>query len=139
MHDDELWAFVRKRRKLRLFSLEFETIDAVRLPGLTERRHPVLIGGLAVLFACFEALQLDIMKVSPYALREGVLHDLLGRLDHEDPRDTIVAAFILGLTETAVASLIDPGLTLAAAYLLFILVLLFRPQGLFGDKIIERV
>lgn len=47
-------------------------------------------------------------------------------------RGTIVAALILGLTETAVASLIDPGLTLAAAYLLFILVLLFRPQGLFG-------
>jgi len=28
--------------------------------------------------------------------------------------------------------LIDPGLTLAAAYALFILILLFRPQGLFG-------
>ncbi len=49
-------------------------------------------------------------------------------------RGTIVAALILGLTETAVASLIDPGLTLAAAYLLFILILLFRPQGLFGRR-----
>ena len=47
-------------------------------------------------------------------------------------RGTIVAALILGLTETAVASLIDPGLTLAAAYLLFMLILLLRPQGLFG-------
>jgi exopolyphosphatase/guanosine-5'-triphosphate,3'-diphosphate pyrophosphatase len=74
--------------------LEFDTIDAVRLPGLTERRHPVLIGGLAVLFATFEALQIDTMKVSPYALREGVLRDLLGRLDHQDPRDTTVTAFM---------------------------------------------
>jgi branched-chain amino acid transport system permease protein len=49
-------------------------------------------------------------------------------------RGAIVAAFILGLAETAVASLIDPGLTLAAAYLLFILVLLFRPEGLFGRR-----
>jgi len=49
-----------------------------------------------------------------------------------DIRGTIVAAVILGITETAVARLIDPGLTLAAAYLLFLLVLLFRPQGLFG-------
>jgi branched-chain amino acid transport system permease protein len=49
-----------------------------------------------------------------------------------DVRGVIVAALILGLAETAVASLIDPGLTLAAAYLIFILVLLFRPQGLFG-------
>ena len=47
---------------------------------------------------------------------------------------TIVAAVILGLAETAVASLIDPGLTLAAAYLMFIVVLLFRPQGLFGRR-----
>ena len=49
-------------------------------------------------------------------------------------RGTIVAALILGLAETAVASLIDPGLTLAAAYLLFILVLLLRPEGLFGRR-----
>ena len=49
-----------------------------------------------------------------------------------DIRGAIVAACILGLVETAVATLIDPGLTLAAAYLIFILILLFRPQGLFG-------
>jgi len=49
-----------------------------------------------------------------------------------DIRGTIVAALILGITETAVARLIDPGLTLAAAYFLFLLILLFRPQGLFG-------
>jgi branched-chain amino acid transport system permease protein len=34
----------------------------------------------------------------------------------------------------AVASLIDPGLTLAATYALFILTLLFRPQGIFGKQ-----
>ena len=49
-----------------------------------------------------------------------------------DVRGVIVASLILGLAETAVASLIDPGLTLAAAYFMFILILLFRPQGLFG-------
>jgi branched-chain amino acid transport system permease protein len=51
-----------------------------------------------------------------------------------DVRGAIVAAFVLGLAETAVASLIDPGLTLAAAYLLFILILLVRPEGLFGKR-----
>lgn len=51
-----------------------------------------------------------------------------------DIRGAIIAAAILGLVETAVASLIDPGLTLAAAYLIFLLVLLFRPQGLFGRR-----
>jgi len=51
-----------------------------------------------------------------------------------DVRGTIVAALMLGILETFVARVIDPGLTLAAAYLLFILILLFRPQGLFGRK-----
>ncbi len=51
-----------------------------------------------------------------------------------DIRGAIIAAFTLGLVETAVARLIDPGLTLAAAYALFILVLMFRPEGLFGRR-----
>ena len=51
-----------------------------------------------------------------------------------DVRGAIIASLILGLVETAVASLVDPGLTLAAAYLLFILVLLFKPEGLFGKR-----
>ena len=49
-----------------------------------------------------------------------------------DVRGATLAALILGITETAVASLIDPGLTLAANYALFVLVLLFRPQGILG-------
>lgn len=49
-------------------------------------------------------------------------------------RGAIVAAVILGMVETAVATLVDPGLTLTAAYFIFVLVLLFRPQGLFGRR-----
>ena len=51
-----------------------------------------------------------------------------------DIRGAIIAAVILGLVETAVATLVDPGLTLVAAYFIFLLVLLFRPQGLFGRR-----
>ena len=51
-----------------------------------------------------------------------------------DVRGAVLAALILGVAETAVASLIDPGLTLAATYTLFILVLLVRPQGIFGRQ-----
>jgi len=51
-----------------------------------------------------------------------------------DVRGAVLAALMLGVAETAVASLIDPGLTIAATYALFILVLLVRPQGLFGRR-----
>jgi branched-chain amino acid transport system permease protein len=42
------------------------------------------------------------------------------------------AGLILGLVETFVATYIDPGLTLAATYAIFLSVLLWRPAGLFG-------
>jgi branched-chain amino acid transport system permease protein len=51
-----------------------------------------------------------------------------------DIRGAIIAALILGIVETAVATLVDPGLTLVAAYFIFLLILLFRPQGLFGRR-----
>jgi branched-chain amino acid transport system permease protein len=44
----------------------------------------------------------------------------------------LVAGLLLGLVETGVATWVDPGLTLAATYLLFLSVLLARPAGLFG-------
>ena len=51
-----------------------------------------------------------------------------------DVRGAVIAALILGIAETAVARLVDPGLTLAATYALFTFVLLFRPQGIFGRQ-----
>ncbi|MGD9865620.1 MAG: branched-chain amino acid ABC transporter permease, partial [Pseudodonghicola sp.] len=44
----------------------------------------------------------------------------------------LIAGVALGLVETFVATAIDPGLTLAATFALFLAVLLWRPQGLFG-------
>ena len=51
-----------------------------------------------------------------------------------DIRGAIIAALILGIVETGVATLVDPGLTLVAAYFIFLLILLFWPQGLFGRR-----
>jgi branched-chain amino acid transport system permease protein len=44
----------------------------------------------------------------------------------------LFAGLMLGLAETAVARLVDPGLTIAVTYALFLTVLLVRPTGLFG-------
>ncbi len=82
-------ALLRLRDKL----LDFKRIEEVQLPGLSERRHPVLVGGLVMLCACFNAFGIDTLKASPFALREGVLHDLLGRLKNHDPRTKTISAF----------------------------------------------
>lgn len=44
----------------------------------------------------------------------------------------VVAALLLGVSESLVSTFIDPGLTLAANYALFLIVLVFKPAGLFG-------
>lgn len=46
----------------------------------------------------------------------------------------LAAGFALGLIETFVATTIDPGLTLSATFAIFLVVLLWRPQGLFGAR-----
>lgn len=47
----------------------------------------------------------------------------------------VVAALMLGLVESLVGTFVDPGLTLAANYALFLAVLLFKPAGLFGKVV----
>jgi len=74
--------------------LEFPTSAAIDLGGLSVRRQPVIAGGLAVLDAVMQALDLDQLRTSPFALREGLLQDLLGRLVDQDPRDATVSGMM---------------------------------------------
>ncbi len=87
--DIDAVAIIRLRDKL----LNFKTIEDIQLPGLAEDRQQVLVGGLAILSACFNAFALENLKTSPYALREGILHDLLGRMENRDPRENTIRAF----------------------------------------------
>ena len=81
--------------KVRERMLDAGRIDAIALPGLSDERRPIIAGGVLVLEAAFAALGLERMAVSKAALREGVLHDMLGRSRDEDPRDSSVAALML--------------------------------------------
>jgi len=62
----------------------------IDLPGLSKSRQPVIAGGVLVLRACMQTFGIDKLEVSPFALREGLLHDLVGRLEHHDPRKKTV-------------------------------------------------
>lgn len=64
--------------------------DNIKISGLSDERRPVFAGGVAVLMAIFKALDLKFMRISDGSLREGVLHDLIGRVLYEDRRAATV-------------------------------------------------
>lgn len=63
------------------------------LKGVRTDRLPVLPGGIAIMSAVFEELDIEKMTYADGALRLGVLYDLLGRFHHHDMRDATVAQF----------------------------------------------
>ncbi len=67
-------------------------VDQLEIEGLSSERASVLPGGVVILKAAFERLKIDRMVVSNGALREGLLYDLLGRIQHDDERDRTVLA-----------------------------------------------
>ena len=76
--------------KLRRALVKAGTIEGLALEGLGKERAPVFPGGVAILSATFEALDIDRMAASDGALREGLLYDLLGRIRHEDVRERTI-------------------------------------------------
>lgn len=80
----------RSLTKLRDALLNFKRCDEVDIKGLSSERQSVLPGGLAILVALFDELDIDQMQTSEYAIREGIIHDLAGRLHHHDTRESTI-------------------------------------------------
>ncbi len=74
--------------------LEFDHVDELTMEALTDRRGQVWPGGLAILAELLRVLRIEKLQVSDGAMREGLLYDLLGRLQHEDARERTVRAMM---------------------------------------------
>jgi len=72
--------------------LKFDNTSNLVLPGLQQPRAPVWPGGLAILVELLGVLGVERLRTSDGALREGLLYDHLGRLQHEDARARSVRA-----------------------------------------------
>jgi exopolyphosphatase/guanosine-5'-triphosphate,3'-diphosphate pyrophosphatase len=81
-------------KKLRRAMIDAGSVEQLRFPGLKSERAPVFAGGLAILRAVFRSLEIDAMHVASGAMREGVLHDLVGRIRHDDIRDHTIRRMV---------------------------------------------
>ncbi len=77
-------------KKLRSALVEAGSAEALTYASISDDRKPVFAGGVAVLSAVFHALKIDRMLCSSGALREGLLYDLLGRIQQHDIRESTV-------------------------------------------------
>ncbi|WP_026971141.1 Ppx/GppA phosphatase family protein [Aliagarivorans marinus] len=62
----------------------------VSIEGLSKERQPVFLGGVITLLSLFGSLHIEQMHAAEWALREGLLYELKGRLEHTDIRPTSV-------------------------------------------------
>ena len=104
-------------------------IDVTRISALVFAAGGALCAAAGVLVSMFLTFSVSggvifTMKALVIVIM-GSVGNLLG---------TLVAGLILGFAEVLVGRLIDPGLTLAANYAIFLAVLLLRPAGLFGKS-----
>lgn len=76
--------------KLVDFISKKEHTNELDLPGLDPERAPVFPGGVAIIYASFLRLGIEQMSISDGALREGLVHDLLGRIFNHDIRSETV-------------------------------------------------
>ena len=79
--------------KLATMLIRTGSVYAFNVPGARADRLPVLPGGLAIMLAVFDELDLTRMNYADGALRLGVLYDLLGRFQQNDMRDVTVKQF----------------------------------------------
>lgn len=82
-------------RKLRQRLIKAGSVSAAHLEDIKADRQAVLPGGLAIMSAAFEELDIDLMHAADGALRVGVLHDLMGRDASHDMRDATVRQFMV--------------------------------------------
>jgi exopolyphosphatase/guanosine-5'-triphosphate,3'-diphosphate pyrophosphatase len=81
-------------KKLKKKLIENGHIDQFSGSGLSDDRRPVFTGGVAILFALFKSLEIRHMRVSGMALREGLLFEMLGNIQHHDVRNRTVETLI---------------------------------------------
>ncbi len=60
-------------------------VERIAIPGMKDSRKPVAAGGIAILCAIMDALDIDALTYSPSALRHGLLFDILQKSGAAQP------------------------------------------------------
>ena len=79
-------------RELRRRLVDMGQVSRLGELGVRSDRQAIFPAGFAILMAAFESLGIEEMTYADGALREGLLYDIAGRIQHEDVRDRTIQA-----------------------------------------------
>ena len=63
--------------------LQAQSSDRLRIAGMKEDRRPIIGGGLSIMRAIFDLLQIDQLHQASGGLRHGLICDLMGSIDEQ--------------------------------------------------------
>jgi branched-chain amino acid transport system permease protein len=117
--------------------------QSARLCGINVSRMLAIGWGLAAMIGAIAGIMVaPILFLDPNMMGGVLLYAFTGALlgGITSPVGAVVGGLIVGVTENLVGTYLIPSqLKLTVALMLIILVLLFKPNGLFGTAIVRRV
>lgn len=78
--------------ELRTRLVDMGKVERLSELGVRTDRQSIFPAGFAILMAAFESLGIEDMTFADGALREGLLYDIVGRIQHEDVRERTIQA-----------------------------------------------
>jgi branched-chain amino acid transport system permease protein len=134
--------FLKKSRHGLAIRAVSQQRDAARLMGIPVAMvFLVVMGVSAALAGLAGAMLSSILVLNPTAgfvpMLKALIVTIFGGLG--SVKGTIVAAYIIGLTESFVQTFLGATWSLPVLFLVIIVVLLVRPQGLYGTPELQRL
>lgn len=133
--------FFRRSRQGIAMRATADDQQAAMSMGISIQRIFAITWSVAALTAGVSGLMVADFDTVSTSINEVVLRAfpviILGGLD--SIAGAIIGGMVIALTEQYVSGFIDPTLKNVVPYLVLLLVLMARPYGLFGERIIERV
>jgi branched-chain amino acid transport system permease protein len=152
--NDRLWSFIIAMALFVVLSVLYQKTKMGQLMRATAESHQVaqargikvraifswswaLCGFVAAVGGMLLALRLGVSQYIALVGLQAFPAVLFGGL--ESIPGAIVGGLVVGLLQNLTGGLIAPWLMETTPYVILLLVLIFRPEGLFGEKRIERI
>jgi branched-chain amino acid transport system permease protein len=130
-----LWTFINKTKTGKVLLAASMSHDGLAISGIDIKKVYILLWGVyGILTGISGALLASFLGASAESVPSltGLAFSVVVLGGLGNITGSILAAFLIGYIQTMTAYLISPAYTSVPAYIILVLILMFKPKGLFG-------